>query len=418
MFVSFFPSPRAFFWSAALWSLFAILVWLFGASEWGQYFGLPNSIDDKQKMIGAATFISNSFIWFYIYYAAFVFVFCFFWQIRSPVYWFKWSVLGSALIIFVVYFQVQVSVEINKWQGPFFDLLQKALGAPNTVKAEDIYAQLFTFAGIAFTAVALAVLNRFFVNHYIFRWRTAMNAYYMQHWHTLRQIEGSSQRVQDDTMRFARIAEGLGVDAVSAITTLIAFLPILHELESKVQTVPFIGAIPLPLVTLSIVWALFGTIFLAFIGGKLPGLEFKNQRVEAAYRKELVYGEDNADRVAPETVQRLFSAIRQNYFTIYLHYVYFNIARVSYNQVDTIFPFIVLAPSIVAGAAFGLTWGILQRILGAFSRVRDAFQILIDSWTTIIEMLSIYKRLRTFEAAIHGEPIDPRSEYQSKEAAA
>ena len=31
-------------------------------------------------------------------------------------------------------------------------------------------------------------------------------------------------------------------------------------------------------------------------------LEFKNQRVEAAYRKELVYGEDHADRAQPPTI--------------------------------------------------------------------------------------------------------------------
>ena len=30
---------------------------------------------------------------------------------------------------------------------------------------------------------------------------------------------------------------------------------------------------------------------IAAIGVKLPGLNFKNQRVEAAYRKELVFGE-------------------------------------------------------------------------------------------------------------------------------
>ena len=44
----------------------------------------------------------------------------------------------------------------------------------------------------------------FFVSHYVFRWRTAMNDYFMAHWPRLRHIEGASQRVQDDTMRFSR----------------------------------------------------------------------------------------------------------------------------------------------------------------------------------------------------------------------
>ncbi len=39
--------------------------------------------------------------------------------------------------------------------------------------------------------VIVAVFVDFFVKHYIFRWRTAMNDYYMQYWDQLRTIEGA-----------------------------------------------------------------------------------------------------------------------------------------------------------------------------------------------------------------------------------
>ena len=94
----------------------------------------------------------------------------------------------------------------------------------------------------------------------------------------------------------------------------------------------------------SIAWALSGTFLLAFVGIKLPGLEFKNQRVEAAYRKELVYGEDDVNRAKPHTVKELFSAVRRNYFRLYFHYMYFNIARILYLQVDVVFGLVVLFP--------------------------------------------------------------------------
>ena len=42
-------------------------------------------------------------------------------------------------------------------------------------------------------------------------------------------------------------------------------------------------------------------------GIKLPGLEFRNQRVEAAFRKELVLGEDDENRAEPQTLKELFS---------------------------------------------------------------------------------------------------------------
>ena len=116
-----------------------------------------------------------------------------------------------------------------------------------------------TFAGIALVAVVVGVLTRFFVSHYIFRWRTAMNDFYIANWPRLRTIEGASQRVQEDTMRFATITEGLGVNLISSILTLIAFLPVLVKLSSNITELPLVGAIPYPLVFAAIVWSIFGT---------------------------------------------------------------------------------------------------------------------------------------------------------------
>ena len=62
-------------------------------------------------------------------------------------------------------------------------------------------------------------------------------------------------------------------------------------------------------------------------GLKLPGLQFRNQRVEAAYRKELVYGEDDVDRAQPIKTTELFDNVRHNYFRLYFHYIYFNVVR-------------------------------------------------------------------------------------------
>src|ERR1700754_1529185 len=149
------------------------------------------------------------------------------------------------------------------------------------------------------------------------------------------------------------------------------------------------------------------------MGIRLPGIEFFNQRVEAAYRKELVLGEDDPDRADPPTVQALFSDIRRNYFRLYLNFMYFNIGRIVYLQTDVIFPYILLGPTIVAGK---ITLGSLNQILNAFTQVRNAFQYLINSWSTIVELISIYQRLRAFEARIGGEDlpsIEAQAEAQS-----
>jgi peptide/bleomycin uptake transporter len=402
VFISFFPNPRVFFWSAALWTAIAMIVWYSIGRPMGAAFGLGPAAEGTPPIIGVSVFWSNAFLWFYLYYWAVVGLFAAFWFVYSPHPWATWSILGSALIIFATYYQVQVSVAINDWYGPFYDMVQAALSKSRPVTLVEFYAGLLSFAGIASVAVVIAVLTRFFVSHYIFRWRTAMNDFYMSHWNRLRTIEGASQRVQDDTMRFSSTMESLGVNLIDSIMTLIAFLPVLLRLSASVTELPLIGEVPYSLVIAAIVWSLFGTAFLAGVGVMLPGLQFRNQRVEAAYRKELVYGEDDARRAQPPTVAELFANVRRNYFRLYFHYMYFNIARILYLQTDNIFPYIVLAPTIVAGK---ITLGPLQQILNAFAQVRSSFQYLVNSWTTIVELLSIYKRLRGLDATIRGEPL-------------
>jgi peptide/bleomycin uptake transporter len=400
VFVSFFPAPRPFFWSAVLWAALCIAGWYLGGRALGDALGFAPP--EGGFAIGVSRFWAGSFLWFYAYYATAVALFAAFWQAVAPHPWWRWSILGSALILFTTYFQVQVSVAINDWYGPFYDLVQAALGRTREVTLGEFYGGIASFLGIALVAVVVGVLSLFFVSHYIFRWRTAMNDYYMAHWPRLRFIEGASQRVQEDTMRFSTTTERLGVSLLDSVMTLIAFLPVLVRLSADITTVPLLGEVPHPLVLAALLWSALGTAFLALVGIKLPGLEFRNQRVEAAYRKELVYGEDNPERAGPLTTRQLFANVRRNYFRLYFHYMYFNVARIFYLQIDNVFGFVILAPSIVAGA---ITLGLMNQILNALGQVRSSFQYLVNSWTTVVELVSIYKRLRAFEAAIHGEAL-------------
>lgn len=312
--------------------------------------------------------------------------------------WLAWSVLGSALILFATWYRVQLDVRINEWFGSFYDLVQKALGKPGSITADAYWAQLVTFLRIAMQYVTIAVVLDFFIKHYIFRWRQAMNDYYMANWDKLRHIEGAAQRVQEDTMRFASIMEGLGVDFMRSLMVLAAFLPILAGLSAKVTELPGLGAVPYSLVWVAIAFALGGTMLLAVVGIRLPGLQFQNQRVEAAYRKELVYGEDDASRAAPPVAHKLFGAVRHNYFRLFFNYLYFDVAKWSYLQVGVLVPYIALGPTLVGGV---ITLGVMQQIVRAFDRVESAFQFLVLSWSTVIELMSVYKRLRAFERQIH-----------------
>ena len=407
MFVSFFPRPKLFFISALAWSLFLILLWFLGARDLGANFGFAPPAPDAAPLVSPMRFLTPSFVWYYLYFAIGIALFYVFWRLFSPHPWDTWSILGSGLIVFNTNFSVQVSVALNDWRGVFYDMVQRALTTPGSVSVGQLYLGIWQFLSLALVGITLAVLNLFFVRHYVFRWRTAMNDYFTSYWPRLRHIEGASQRVQDDTMRFSSTMQGLGVSFIDSVMTLIAFLPLLAALSVHITDLPVVGAIPYPLVIAAIAWSLFGTVVLALVGIKLPGLEFRNQRVEAAFRKELVYGEDDPNRAQPPTLRELFANVRKNYFTLYFHYVYFDVARYLYIQTDAVFATLILIPTLVVGK---ITLGIFQQIVSAFTQVSSSFQYLVSSWPTIVELISIYKRLRAFEATLEGAPL-PKIDY-------
>lgn len=403
MFRSFFPNPRLFFTAALCWVALVMVAWytigpqLQSGLSLGPWLGIAPSETDP------APFFSPDKVWLYQYVLLSGYLFCVPWYwIGGNRRWYWWSVVGSVTIIEVVYFNVQISAWLNDWYGSFYNLIQSALTTPGTVTLDQFLGEIWTVAYVLIPNITVLVLNAFFIAHFLFRWRRAMSFFYLSHWQHLRHIEGASQRVQEDTQRFANIVEGLAVSLVASVMTLIVFLPLLWELSSNITELPFFGAVNGSLVWVALVSSAFGTVLLAAVGWKLPGLEFENQKVEAAFRKELVYGEDSGERAEPVTLRQLFINMQTNYFRLYRHYLYFNIARYAYLQGSNFVPLIAMGPSIVAGA---LTLGLFQQVSNAFGQVEDSFKFLASSWTTIISLISVFKRLRAFENNIPPDAI-------------
>lgn len=397
MFRSFFPSPRLFFPASILWVGFAMFIWFLFGPQIGSVLSIGNLIGIAPTEADPDPFFSAEKVWLYQYVLLTGYLFCVPWYFFKKTPWFWWSVFGSVTILEVVYFNVQIGAWLNDWYGTFFNMIQQAMSEANSVAPADFYGELWTVLYVLVPNITVLVLNAFFIAHYLFRWRRAMNAFYMAHWPILREVEGASQRIQEDTQRFARIVEGLAVSFVASMMTLIVFLPLLFELSTNITELPIIGPVNGSLVWIALISAIFGTVLLATVGIKLPGLEFENQKVEAAFRKELVYGEDTTERAQPVSIQELFGNVQKNYFRLYRHYLYFNVARYSYLQASNFIPLVAMAPSILSGA---LTLGLFQQISNAFNQVEESFKFLANSWTTIIDLISVYKRLRLFESSV------------------
>ena len=312
--------------------------------------------------------------------------------------WFFWSWLGTTAILSSLWVQVKIDVAINEWFGQFYDMIQKALATPNAVTLNEYWDSLLSFLTLAGVYVTVAVLVSYFTSHFLFRWRTAMVEWYHSVYDQARQIEGAAQRVQEDTIKFTKIMESLGTSLIEAIMVLIQFVPILLGLSAGIP-IFFFGEWQYGLVTGALLWTLGGTVFLIGLGWvlRLVGVEYDLQKKEAAYRKILVIAEDDIN-VRPKTIEELFNDVRGIHFLSYLRYLYFNIGRVAYLQANVLSAYVFLGPAIVAGA---VTLGVMQQIIRAFGRVEGSMQYLLKAWPTIIELASVYKRLKEFENQIY-----------------
>ena len=388
-------------------------------------------------------------------------------MIRSFYWSRKWAVLayGGAMLLFIsLWLQVELTVALNAWYGGFYNLLQNALNFQKNPQAgiDIFYNKMFSlsfffngfhgkpsFAELAFPYVLLATATAYFTRRYSLWWREAITFDYIPRWRNVKEeIEGASQRIQEDAYRFARLVESLGFQAARAVMTLAAFLPVLWYLSAFVE-VPFIDGetivftdvrhivdkeqvdgerfvlsgetdpdgTPLVRVTNNDYFAgvLVWIALLASVGGmavswlvgiKLPGLEYNNQKVEAAFRKELVLGEDDKERHAlPVMLAELFVGVRFNYKRLFLHYGYFDIWSNLYDQFMIIVPYLVIGPSLFTGAVL---LGVVVQVSNAFGKVHSSFALFINNWTTVTELRSIWKRLHEFEANL--DRYQPRTE--------
>ena len=307
--------------------------------------------------------------------------------------WFLWAYAGGLLLLCSLYAQVQMTVMVNDWYGRFYDMM----GQVSKHTLDEFWKELVNFFYIAIPYSLLASITAYFTRLYALSWREAITMDYLPRWRNVTaEIEGASQRIQEDASRFAKIVETLGLQVVRAIMVLIAFLPVLWKLSEGIP-LPYFGVVQGSLVWVALCTSIGGMVISYFVGYFLPKLEYNNQRVEAKFRKELVYGEDDKIHYASlPTLFELFTGIRTNYRRLFLHYGYYDLWSNLYGQVMVLVPFMIAGPNLFL-ASGAITLGVLMKIGNAFDKVHSSFSLFIENWTTVTELRSIHMRLREFE---------------------
>ena len=154
MFSSFFPKPKFFFPAVVLWTALSMALWYGAARDLGPQLSIGGLIGfayPPANADGAAVAVETARnIWLYQY------------MIGTGAHLRRAGRLApaaplvplvgaacSALIVFLIWFHVQLDVMINNWFGTFYNMVQQALAKPGAITEEQFFGQLATFGAIA-----------------------------------------------------------------------------------------------------------------------------------------------------------------------------------------------------------------------------------------------------------------------------
>lgn len=324
----------------------------------------------------------------------------------------------SGLVVFLLHslYKAWLKRAINSWYKTFYDHLgahverrivgehDSGSGDAYDVDEELAHARaavmkdLLNFAILVAPAVAIHPTASYIRNRWAFAWRCSLMDSYLQRWTTAGEaIEGSAQRVHEDTQRFGSGIHSIVMTIIDSALTLAIFIPLLNERDPMLMKVALAAA--------------FGGIGVSIVVGRhLVGLEVANQKVEGALRTKLVkleldvrsVNENGGIRTAfNDVIQRL----RENYFRLYKNFFFFSWWLSSYDQFMVVCPYFFAAPRLFAlNPDNAITLGELTSAMNAFDKVFGSISVISENFTAITDFWSVVRRLRQFERNLGQRP--------------
>ncbi len=316
-----------------------------------------------------------------------------------------WAWFGLLVFLGHQAFKAYLAWAINGWYEDFYDLLQLHVDYGSgsgedegraTARAR-VYESLVEFGILVAPAILVHPVAGLLRNWWVFSWRKVLMQSYLHRWNTsIPAIEGASQRVHEDTQRFASGIQSCVAVVLQSLFTLGVFCPVLYDLDPQLMAIAVAAAVG-------------GLTVSMVVGWPLVGLEVSNQRVEAELRKRLVLLEADPGSVhtngTPYTpFVRVFHQLTRNYRNLYLSFAGLGTWLALYEQVAVILPYLLVAPRLFAERPQDqLTLGQLVKVSNSFGKVFDSLNVISDRWLEINEWRSCLRRLREFEREVNSK---------------
>ena len=349
-----------------------------------------------------------------------------------------WAWGGMVVVVGYAFFLAHVKAQLNDFYSRFYDLLQKGggddeffgsgeFGSGRVDYRAQVTSELWSFALVVAPLVSASPAAKYVRSAWALSWRVALMQAYLAAWDTKQEpIEGASQRLHEDSQRFATALEGCLVALLDALFTLIVFTPILTELSREVAPPFEMGAVGgVWLWGMAFTCSLVGLTGAVLFGRRLVDLEVANQRVEALLRKDLVLlettpamivGTESSTCAQSPSQQRQASFLPRayfkatlaslwaNYFQLFKHFSLLNFWLSLFDQIMVLAPYAIAAPLIFdADPARRITLGTLMKMSNSFEKVFGSLSVIAENWGAVNDFRSTYRRLREFEDKLYAK---------------
>jgi vitamin B12/bleomycin/antimicrobial peptide transport system ATP-binding/permease protein len=332
-----------------------------------------------------------------------------FWRLTKP-YWVSGerakglTLLGTVVGLSLM--TVWLEVKFNYWNREFY----------NSFEARDqaeFFRQLGMFGLLALIWIITRVYRLYFLQMLQIEWRAWLTDHFLGDWMKGqayyrmqlldRGTDNPDQRIAEDLRLFVEHTSELVLGLLEAVVMLVSFVIILWALSGPLEL--FGVTIPGYLVWVALIYAVVATFLTHFIGRRLIGLDFNQQRVEADFRFSLVRLRENSEGVALYRgeqeelggLRQRFGAVIGNFWQIMFKRKQLGWFTSFYHQLAIIFPYIVVSPRFFAGQ---IPLGAIFQTASAFGAVQGSLSWFIDAYVRFAIWKATVDRLIGFSAAL------------------
>ena len=258
------------------------------------------------------------------------------------------------------------------------------------------------------------------------RWREWMTKQYTDKWmngkafYRMQNIYNSTdnpdQRIAEDVPALAGSTVGLLTDAARNVLSFATFSTVLWQLSTPFHFaavgLPQLGQAPNGFMFYAAAAsAALGTGAIYVLGRKLPWLNYKQQKLEADFRTNMVRVREHAESIAlnnseaveKQILDKSFDPVIVNTRDIINTRKRLMVASSVYANYSYPIPYVIAAPGFWVGAA---TYGTLMQANYAFGMIQGAFSWFMDNFQSLASLKATVDRLEEFNSEINRSNAD------------